>query len=92
MATGTTTIKVTEATDWPRLLDEAASAPVLLERDGVVYRLTREDADIAYEPDPELVRQTLGATAGSWADLDIDKVIGDLYEARRAGSRPVERP
>jgi hypothetical protein len=26
-------------------------------------------------------------TAGSWADLDIDTMIREIYEAREAGSR-----
>lgn len=79
-------IRVTSETDLRSLLDEAAKGPLLLERDGELFRLARED-DIAYEPDPEQVRKTLAETAGSWADLDIDKIITEIYEARRAGSR-----
>jgi hypothetical protein len=84
-------IRVTTETDLPTLLDGAAKGPLLLERDGELFRLSRED-DIAYEPDPALVRRTLLATAGSWADLDVDGVIGDIYAARQAGSRPPDRP
>ena len=84
-------IRVTSDTDLPRLLDDAARGPLLLERDGELFRLTRED-DIAYEPDPELVRRTLDETAGSWADLDVDTIIAEVYEARRTGSRPPDRP
>ena len=84
-------IRVTPDTDLPRLLDDAAKGPLLLERDGELFRLTRED-DIAYVPDPELVRRTLDATAGSWADLDVDAIIEEIYEARRSGSRPPDRP
>jgi hypothetical protein len=84
-------IPVTPETDLPRLLDDAAKGPVLLERDGELFRLERED-DISYEPDPDLVRRTLAETAGSWADVDVDKLIADIYEARRAGSRPPDRP
>lgn len=84
-------IKITSKTDVGSLLDAAESGEqVLLERDGVVFRLSREE-DITYEPDPELVRKTLRATAGSWADLDIDQEIAELYAAREAGSRPSER-
>jgi hypothetical protein len=64
--------------------------PQQIDRGGVVFRLSREE-DITYEPDPELVRKTLKATAGSWADLDLERVIADLYAAREAGSRPPER-
>lgn len=84
-------IHVTSETELPELLDHAEHAPLLLEREGVLFRLARED-DIAYEPDPEFVLRTLAATAGSWADLDVDEMIEDIYEARRAGSRPPNRP
>lgn len=87
-------IKVTAETDWPRLLDDAAASPVLLEREGVLFRLAREDEETADgdDPDPERVRRTLAQTVGTWADLDVDRVIADLYEARRAGTRPADRP
>jgi hypothetical protein len=91
MASNLKPIPVTPETDLPKLLDDAAKGPVLLERDGELLRLERED-DIAYEPDPVQVRQILDETVGSWADLDIDTIIAEHYEARRAGSRPPDRP
>ncbi len=30
--------------------------------------------------------------AGSWADIDTDRLIEDIYRARREGSRPSNRP
>jgi hypothetical protein len=84
-------IQVTAEIDLSTLLDEAAKGPLLLEREDESFRLARED-DIAYEPDPVLVRETLATTAGSWADLDVDDIIVDLYAARRTGSRTSERP
>jgi len=128
------TIPVTDETDLSRLLDEAAAGPIILDRDGVRFRLSREDAaddpwtdydpervraavrelagiitreegermkepiyrsrqgGVSYGPDSEAVREALDETAGSWADLDIDRVVDELYEARRAGSRPADRP
>jgi hypothetical protein len=91
MPNGRTPIRVTAEIDLPSLLDEAARGPLLLECDGELFRLARED-DISYEPDPALGRETLAATAGSCADLDVDDVIADFYAARRAGSRPPDRP
>ena len=82
---------MTTEIDLPALLDEAESGPLHLERDGELFRLTPED-DITYELDPAQMRRTLVATAGSWADLDVDGVITDIYKARRAGSRPLYRP
>jgi len=85
-------IPVTAETDLLSLLDDAAQGPVLLERDGTLFRLVREDHDMAYEPDAERVRRILDETVGGWADLDIDAIIAEIHEARRAGSRPPDRP
>ncbi len=92
MATEPKTVRVTDTTALLDILDDAAHETLLLDRGGTIFRLSREEDndDIAYEPEPERVRETLAATAGTWADLDVDQVIEDLYEARRAGSRPVD--
>lgn len=91
MATAPKTVRVTAETALPELLDDAAHGPIILEHEGESFRLSR-DEDIAYEPDPEGVRAMLAATAGSWADLDVDEIIREIYEAREAGSRPFDRP
>lgn len=74
------------------MLDEAATRPLVLEKDGVRYHLHREDEDIWAGYDPEKAREAIAATAGSWADLDTDTMIADLYRAREEGSRPADRP
>lgn len=92
MAANPKPIQVTEETDLSSLLDDAAKGPVLLERNGERFRLVREDDDISYVPDVELVRANLAATLGSWSDVDADAMIAKIYAARRAGSRPPDRP
>ena len=96
MATAPKTIDVAPESELARLLDEAAQAPLVLVKDGVRYRLSREERteveDIWAGYDPERVRQVLREVAGSWADLDTDKMIADLYRAREEGSRPPDRP
>lgn len=86
-------IKVTAKSDWTRILDDATDEPVLLERHGVVFQITRQGADssIAYEPNAEQVHQALDDVAGTWADLDVDQLIEDVYTAREAGSRTADR-
>ena len=42
--------------------------------------------------DPELVREAIAATTGSWADLDIEAVVEEVYRAREEGTRPNIRP
>ncbi|MGH2585782.1 MAG: hypothetical protein ACRDJE_12785 [Dehalococcoidia bacterium] len=89
----TKTVKVTPGSEVDRLLDEVDGTSLILERDGVRYRLTREpDEDIWEGYDPEAVRKALAETAGSWADLDTDKLIADIYRWREEGSRPADRP
>ncbi len=88
-------IRVAAGSELARLLAKADAGPLLLEKDGDLYRLDR----VATEPeniwegyDPERVREAIAATAGSWADLDADRLIADLYRAREEGSRPDTRP
>ncbi len=87
-------IRITSASDLDRLLEDARDAPVLLEHEGIVYRLSREDisSPTEYEPDAGLVHRTLDSVSGSWAGADVDEMIEDVYQARRAGSRSPDRP
>jgi hypothetical protein len=76
------------------VLDEAASGPVRVERGGMRYRLTVErDSDPwdKYELDPDAARAALSETVGSWADLDTDALITDIYRRREEGSRPADQ-
>jgi hypothetical protein len=91
MAATPKAIRVTSEIGLPDLLDDAAREPIILERNGERFRLSR-DEEIAYEPNPEHVRATLAATLGSWADLDVDEMIREIYAAREAGSRSLDRP
>ena len=86
-------LNVSAETDLELLLDEADKSLVLLERRGVRYRLsldeeaTRKRAVSKREQELRILDETIG----SWANLDIDKIIEDIYEARRVGSRyPVD--
>ena len=88
-------IKVAPDSELGRLLTEAGGEPLLLETNGKLYRLTRmgtEREDIWEGYDPKKVKEAIAATAGSWADLDTDKLIADIYRAREEGSRPATRP
>ena len=86
-------ITIAPGNDAASLLDEAAMQPLLLEKDGRTYRLEAESAATGWPaPDPEIIREGLQRTAGSWSELDIDAEIAKVYEAREAGSRPADRP
>src|SRR3989304_2296808 len=56
----------------------------------VTTEKAHEDLFVGY--DPEKVRQAIARTAGSWADVDAEKLIADLYRAREEGSRIEDRP
>jgi excisionase family DNA binding protein len=63
---------------------------------GMVIRPIRagkpaEASDLWTVYDPEAVLKALDETAGAWADLDVERVIADLYRARRKGTRPAGR-
>jgi hypothetical protein len=88
-------IKVAADSELARLLTEADDMPLILEKNGAAYRLeplerSREDIFAGYEP--EKVKKAIAATAGSWKDLDTEKLIADIYRARKEGSRPATRP
>lgn len=85
-------ILVEPGSELARLLDEAADGPLLLERDGMRYRLDREEEDIWAGYDPEAARAGIHAAAGSWSDIDTEELKAALYRAREEGSRPSDRP
>lgn len=95
MATAPKRIKVTPGSELARLLDEVGDRPLVLETNGELYRLDRVESApegpwTGY--DAEAVRQAVAETAGSWADIDTDKLIADIYRWREEGSRPASRP
>jgi hypothetical protein len=93
MVKGIRTVKVEPGSELDRLLNEAAGLPLLLEKDGVLYRLEKDGPeDIWAGYDPRKARRALDETTGSWADLDTDAVIAGIYRGRAEGSRPDDRP
>jgi hypothetical protein len=87
MAHNLDTIHVGDGSELAPLLDRAAHGPVRLERDGVVYRVVREDDPWAGYG----VRAAIDATSGRWAALDTDAVISNIYRWREQGSRHTNR-
>ena len=85
-----TKIHIAPDSELARLLEQIGKTPLVLEKDGVHYRLVKEEGEIDY--DAEKVKATILKVAGSWSDIDTDALITALYHAREAGSRPVTRP
>ena len=91
-------IKIPPESELAKALDEAErdGGSVLLEKDGVTYRVIAEgkkkrtSEDLFRDFDSEKAREALREAAGSWADVDADKLIADIYRWRQEGSRPID--
>jgi hypothetical protein len=83
-------ITVDDETMLSAILDEAASNPVRLERDGVVFRLVREDADPWTGYDPEHVRAGLRSFAGTITPEEAERMKALIYRAREEGTRSIK--
>ncbi len=92
MATTHKTIRVTEETGLPELLDDAARAPILLERDGTLFRLSRADDDLFAGHDPERVRDGLRRFAGTIGAEEGERLKAIVDRGREDGTRPPDRP
>jgi hypothetical protein len=93
MLTEPNRIRIKPESELARFLDEVGETPVLLEKNGKLYRLTEEkEEDIWTGYDAEKAKAALKRVAGSWADIDVDKLIAEIYRAREEGSRPITRP
>jgi hypothetical protein len=83
-------ITVPEGSSLAKLLTDAASRPILLEKNGELYRLERmEDKDTV--PSPEDVarsREGIREAAGSWKDIDTKAFKAYIAERRHTANRP----
>jgi hypothetical protein len=92
MATESKTIHVTDGDELARLIDAANEAPVILEKDGIRYRLSREDDGSWAAYDPEAILSTLRAFSGTLSREEGERLKASIYRAREEGSRPADRP
>ncbi len=83
-------IEILPDSELARLLDHVGKTPLLLERNGIRYKVTKEE--IATEYDANKVKAAILKTAGSWRAIDVTAMLATLYRAREEGSRPVARP
>jgi hypothetical protein len=88
------TVKVTPESDLIQMLDAAEHEPLLLERNGVVYRLSRADEaeDIWAGYDPERVRAGLRAMSGTITAEEAEHLKRLVEHGREEGTRPDDRP
>lgn len=88
MVAAARTIDVTPGSELDRLLEEANGTPLVFVKNGVRYRVEREDAadDIWANYDPERVRRALRESAGALAHIDREALKADIRAQRRQDS------
>lgn len=87
------TIRVTPETELPDLLDEAATGPIVLERDGERFELHRvEESEAEPDPGPKTVAESLERYAGFITPEEAERWVEDIYRWREEGSRPPHLP
>lgn len=84
-------VHVTSGGELDRLVDVAKETPVILEKDGIRYRLGREDDAPSANYDPEAVLAALRAGAGALSAEEAEAMKNYVYRAREEGSQPAKR-
>lgn len=80
-------IRITPESELARLLDEIGEMPVLLEKDGAVYRLMKEqEEDIWAGYDPQKTKAALRRSVGALRGVDRDELLADIHAAREQDS------
>lgn len=85
MTTETKRIHIAPDSELARLLEEAGDVPLLLEKDGELYRLSREE-DIWAGYDPYKARTALLKSAGALRGVDRERLLNDIHQAREQNS------
>ncbi|MGI8550623.1 MAG: hypothetical protein ACR2PL_07490 [Dehalococcoidia bacterium] len=83
-------ISVPAGSELASILDKAAAAPVILEKDGVQYRLTTDLSRRRADYDPQAAIASMRAAAGSWKDIDPEAFKAFIYRAREEGTKRTE--
>lgn len=92
MAKAPLTIHVDPGSDLARALQNADATPVVLDSNGVRYRVRRDDDHLWADYDPERFRAGLRAVAGTLTPEEGERLKALIYQAREEGSRPPDRP
>lgn len=90
MASESKRIKVSPDSELARLLQQATLAPVILDKDGELYRLNhmeKEPQDIWAGYNPVKVREALKKSAGALAGVDRKQLLADIRAQRAQDSK-----
>jgi hypothetical protein len=86
------TIHLDPDSELARALADAKEAPVLLESNGVHFRVIRVTDDLWADYDPEAVLAALRAAAGTLSPEEGERIKQLIYRGREEGTRPLSRP
>lgn len=94
MARERNAIDIDSVPELVRLAEEvrATGEPRLLRRDGqdlaMIAPIERKGKQRSRREKTEADYEAFRSAAGSWKDVDTDKLLEDIYESRRLSSRP----
>jgi hypothetical protein len=85
-----TTIKVTGDSELGKLVDTARRHPVLLEKNGELYRLERmeQEGNTLTPSDVTRSKEGILQAAGSWKDIDTEAFKEYIKDRRQTANRP----
>jgi hypothetical protein len=80
------TITIDPESELGRALAETTDVPIVLEREGVRFRVIRASDDLWAGYDPQRVRHALRQSAGAFAGIDVAASQRELREQRSQDS------
>lgn len=86
------TIMIDPDSELGRALEDSDGSPVVLDRGGARFRVTRDPDDPWDTYDPEKVRAGLRKFAGMLTPEDGERIKESIYRGREEGTRPIDRP
>ena len=92
MANDIPTIHLNPDSELARALAAADEEPLLLESNGVRFRVIRATDDLWANYDPEAVLASLRAVAGTMSAEEGKRIKQLIYRGREEGTRPITRP
>jgi hypothetical protein len=92
MATEPQIVHVTTGSELDWLVEAAKEAAIILEKDGIQYRVSREDNDLRARDDPEAILTAIRAARGTFSPEEGEELKTYISRGREEGSRPADRP
>jgi hypothetical protein len=92
MTNASHTIHVDPTSELARALKDADAAPVVLESNGVHFRVIRASDEIWAGYDPERLLASVRTAAGTLTPEEGEELKELIYRGREEGSRPPDRP